>query len=64
MGYVSYKLKNYSTRPLSSDRLEIEYSYCTYVETEFTYYPDNPPMEFQHSRRIVIDRDKKIVPKK
>jgi hypothetical protein len=61
MGYVSYELKKYSTRQLTPEQLEIAYTYCTYVETEFTYYPDNPPLESRHNKRFVIDRKKKIV---
>jgi hypothetical protein len=61
MGFVSYEIKDFKTRAVSSDMLEIAYNYCTFVETEFTYYPDNPPREYLFSHTIIVDRDKKIV---
>jgi len=61
MGYVSYEIKDYKTRQINPDQLEISYHYCLYVETEFTYYPDNPPMEYHHKKVIVVNRDKDII---
>ena len=61
LGYVSYEFKSYSTKQLTPERLEIIYTYSTFVETEFTYYPDNPPMEYEHTKRIVVDSKKRII---
>jgi hypothetical protein len=61
LGYVSYKIKDYKTKQVSSKELEIAYQYCVYVETEFTYYPDNPPLEYHLEKVIVVNRDKKIL---
>ncbi|MHA1684423.1 MAG: hypothetical protein ACTSUE_26030 [Promethearchaeota archaeon] len=33
----------------------IEISYTIFVETEFTYYPDNPPHEYKYKKHILID---------
>lgn len=59
-GFVSYQIENFTTRQLSQDQLEITYNYCIYVETEFTYYPDNPPMEYPNKKVIVVNKDKQI----
>lgn len=60
LGFVTYRLKDYSVKQLAPDRVEITYTYCKYTETEFTCYPDNPPCESQHTRRIVINSNKEI----
>ena len=64
MGFVSYKINHFKTRKISPQQFEITYSYTLYVETEFTYYPDNPPMEYPHERKIVVNRDREIVGEK
>jgi len=34
---------------------EIPYSYTVFVETEFTYYPDNPPHEYRREAVARVD---------
>lgn len=60
-GYVSYQIKNFKSKQILLDKLEITYSYVIYVETEFTYYPDNPPMEYNHTKTIMVNRNKEII---
>jgi len=62
MGFVSYKINFFKTRQISPELLEITFSYTIYVETEFTNYPDNPPMEYPHEKTIIFNRDKEILP--
>ena len=61
MGFVSYKINHFKTRQISPQQLEITYSYTLYVETEFTYYPDNPPMEYPHEKTMIVNSDKQII---
>lgn len=59
--YKSYKIENFKTQWISDIKCEIHYSYTVYVETEFTYYPDNPPERYQRSRIITINSDGKVI---
>lgn len=43
------------TNEVDGGRTEIRYRYKVIVETEFTIYPDNPPMEILKESKIVID---------
>jgi hypothetical protein len=61
LGYVSYTIDEIKTRPLPQGNIEIQYAYTLIVETEFTVYPDNPPMEYPKNTVLVIDNDKNIV---
>ncbi len=40
---------------------EITYDYTITIETEFTYYPDNPPKEYRYKKTILIDQDGHIL---
>ena len=61
LGFVSYRINHYKTRQMSHERVEIIFNYTVYVETEFTSYPDNPPMEYTYERKIIVNCDKEIV---
>lgn len=61
LGFKGYVLNEVKTKQLSESKLEIRYAYTVYVETEFTYYPDNPPMEYPHSGVMVVDKNKNIL---
>lgn len=61
LGFKSYVLNGVKTKQLTDNQLEIRYSYTVYVETEFTYYPDNPPMEYSHTCVVVVDTNKNIL---
>ena len=52
MGFSSYKITDFRTKQISADLLEISYRYSIIIETEFTYYPDNRPMEYPHKKVI------------
>ncbi len=63
-GHLAYKhfvLNKLTSKQLTEDKLEIRYSYTVYIETEFTYYPDNPPMEYPNSGVMVVDKNKNII---
>lgn len=61
MGYVDYKIDKYEIKDLSGDNYEIKFDYKIFIETEFTYYPDNPPYEYSHCRTIIINSKKEII---
>lgn len=60
-GFVDYTVDGFQTLQNSPELLEIAYSYRVSVETEFTYYPDNPPAEYCYQKVIVVNREKEIV---
>ncbi len=61
LSYVSYVLNNVKTKQLSDEKIEIQYKYKIFIESEFTVYPDNPPMEYPKTKVIVVDKNKKII---
>ncbi|MBU0476165.1 MAG: hypothetical protein KKF62_18620 [Bacteroidetes bacterium] len=61
LSYVSYKLMDFSSKEMPDNNLQIDYNYSTFVETEFTYEPDNPPYEYNHKKRIFITSEKVII---
>jgi len=61
MSNISYELNDYSTHETEDGLIHVEYSYTTYVETEFTYYPDNPPYGYKHKRIMIIDKEGTII---
>jgi hypothetical protein len=60
-GFVDYDINLYDTKQLSEDTIEIKYHYHLVVESEFTSYPDNPPMEYPRLKLIVVNKDRKIL---
>lgn len=52
--FVTYQINEIKSKPINKNQLEIEYSYTLFVESEFTYYPDNLPQEYPHSKKIII----------
>lgn len=64
LGHIEFKLNHFISEQLSEDKLKIKYHYTLVVETGFTYYPDNPPMEYPHQKMIIVDRNKKITEEK
>jgi hypothetical protein len=56
---TSYKIQNIET-PIkcefkSQPAWEINFAYDVFVETEFTYYPDNPPYEYHYVNKVVVN---------
>ena len=61
LGFKSYQLKNIDMTTLPDDKIQVIYGYIVSVETEFTYYPDNPPMEYPRKKKIIINSTGDIV---
>ena len=61
LGFTSFEIKDYSTNIISANSIKIKYTYTIFIETEFTYYPDNPPQEYDKTKEIVLDSNKKII---
>jgi len=55
MAHVSYRIDDFSFEAVSETEIKIDYEYTIFVETEFTYYPDNPPYESFHQRCILYN---------
>ena len=58
MAHVSYEIRSIDSRTLGKNRIKVFYSYVTYTETEFTYYPDNPPYENYVEREMEVRIEK------
>ena len=67
-GYTSYVINTlgnpFKIKYQGKDAWEITYDYTITVETEFTYYPDNPPKEYQYKKAIIIDQNGRIIAEK
>ncbi len=61
LAYISYTVNDINVKKLCEEKTEIRYRYTLFVETEFTVYPDNPPMECSKTKVIVIDKGKNII---
>lgn len=64
MGYVGYELVKFNSEYLQNKLQKITFTYKIFVETEFTYYPDNPPHETEYEKEIVIDDKSNIISEK
>jgi hypothetical protein len=40
---------------------QVTYIYTIIVETEFAYYPDNPPQEYRYQKSILLNQNGNIV---
>ena len=56
MSHVSYTIDSIETKDTDEEKIEISYKYTIVVETEFTYYPDNPPYEYLYEGKLIIDK--------
>ena len=56
LGFVSYTLDEYSTAQ-KQNQIEIDYYYTLFVETEFTFYPDNPPMSYKRHKTLIVPQN-------
>jgi hypothetical protein len=43
------------------DAWELTYNYTIIIETEFTYYPDNPPREYKYQKTLIIDQNGRVL---
>ncbi len=64
-GYTSFVI-NTLGKPLKRryneiNAWEITYTYTIIVETEFTYYPDNPPREYKYQKSIILDQNGRVL---
>jgi len=61
MGHISYRIDGIKTKELEDGNREVSYDYTLMVETEFTYYPDNPPHEISVSGILVLDPQGRMI---
>ena len=55
--HISYLVTEIKTKQLQKDKLEVWFCYNLYVETEFTYLPENPPIEYIKTGTIILDKE-------
>ncbi len=61
LGFVSYSIDDYTVTRISSELIEIKFKYTLITETEFTYYPDNPPHASHIEKKIFVNDKKEII---
>ncbi len=65
LGHVSYEIDSIN-RPErvhtnTGEGWRITYYYILIVETEFTYYPDNPPYEYKYRKTVIVNDKGQII---
>ena len=58
---VSYVIDKVSDPVKSDDGWQITITYTKIIETEFTYYPDNPPYEVKILKTLIFDNNDNII---
>ncbi|NQU88779.1 MAG: hypothetical protein HQ541_23800 [Mariniphaga sp.] len=61
MSYVSYILHDLKIHTAKNENKQITYWYTIYVETEFTYEPDNPPYKYNYCKMFTLTENKDII---
>jgi len=61
MGYVIYTLRDLRICPGKDGGKQITYWYTIFVETEFTYEPDNPPYEYNYCKKITVTENNTVI---
>ena len=56
-GFVSYTIDEYDHKILDNGNIQVSFKYTITTETEFTYYPDNPPYEDKYEEVFLLDKD-------
>ena len=54
-GFISFRVDEYDQHKLHDGKIEISFKYTIFTETEFTYYPDNPPYEDHYEAKIILE---------
>ncbi|MBN1184541.1 MAG: hypothetical protein JXB49_19770 [Bacteroidales bacterium] len=60
LSFVSFIVNDILSKEQVSEGWNIEFSYTQYIETEFTYYPDNPPYEYPGQAKVVISEEGEV----
>jgi hypothetical protein len=56
LSHVSFgNVRVTAIEPAGEGRWRVGFSYAIYVETEFTYWPDNPPHEYPKEGEVLVD---------
>ncbi|MFC2102647.1 hypothetical protein ACFLS7_06590 [Bacteroidota bacterium] len=61
MSFVYHRIDGIESRPLNEGKTEISFDYTLLTETEFTYYPDNPPYESPYKGVIVVNSEGQVI---
>jgi len=61
LSHVDFEINSIDDPVKTGENWKIKYAYTTIITTEFTYYPDNPPYEYKHSREIIINSNYQII---
>lgn len=61
LSFKNYRTEKYNASELPDGNIKITYRYTTFVESEFTFYPGNPPYEQGHEEMVVVDKNGVVV---
>ena len=61
MGHVSFTTDEFNFKKLDNGNTEVKFKYTIVTDTEFTYYPDNPPGEEHYESNFLLDRNFSII---
>jgi len=61
MGHVSCTLDEFNFKELGDGNTEVNFKYTLVTETEFTYYPDNPPQDEKFKKKLLLNRELNII---
>ena len=61
MSNVSYNIDEFNFKEQADGNIELMFKYTLITETEFTYYPDNPPYEDHYEKQLLLNRELNII---
>ncbi|MBU0765927.1 MAG: hypothetical protein KJ607_13965 [Bacteroidetes bacterium] len=61
LGHISCMLDEVGEPEKTKTGWKVDYTYHTIVETEFTYYPDNPPYVHYYRKLMILDKEAKVL---
>jgi len=61
LGYIGYNLLDFKFEHLPAKHWKVIFKYILSIETEFTYEPDNPPMQTEYEKEIIINDHNEVI---
>ncbi|MCZ7603222.1 MAG: hypothetical protein M5R37_10150 [Melioribacteraceae bacterium] len=61
LAYVSYNLLDYEHHQLRDGHTTVNFRYVIFIETEFICEPDNPPMQTEYEKEMILNRVNEVI---
>lgn len=61
LSYVSFSVDRIVKKEKTEEGWIVDFEYTQHIETEFTYYPDNPPYKYPFSKRVLVKENGEVV---